>query len=104
MNPGLSAVNFCESEAGSLQFVAKKVTTCYGLNFLTSNSFQSQKCQKLLSNIFILVNIVGISTVLFMELPVANTLLLGSIPNSAYIQLQSIVKVECCASLINKGF
>ena len=60
-------MNFCESEAGSLQFVAKKVTTCYGL-----------------------IN-VGISTVLltFMELPVAITLLLGSIPNSVHFQLRT---------------
>jgi len=39
-----------------------------------------------------------------MELPVAITLLLGSIPNSVHFQLQSRVKVEFCASLLNKGF
>ena len=58
---------------------------------------------QLAENVYSLIN-VGIRTVLFMELPVAISLLLGSIPNSVHFQLQSIVKVECCASLINKGF
>ena len=74
---------FCENEVGSLNFVAKML--------------------QLAKDVYGLIN-VGIRTELFMKLPVAITLLLGSIPNSVHFQLQSGVKFECCASLINKDF
>jgi len=48
------------------------------------------KMLQLARNVCSLIN-VGIRTVLIMELPVAITLLLGSIPNSVHFQLQSRV-------------
>ena len=48
---------------------------------------------QLAKNVYSLIN-VGIRTLLFMEFPVAITLLQGSIPNSVHFQLQNRVKVE----------